>query len=419
MATPAGFSFARGNLAKLLAAPRYLLGAVRARFTPRDPRVWVIGSAFGPVDGALAFAEAARRLPEPPRLVWLAGSATEATLAREAGFDSVLGRDGREGFAATLSAGVIAVTHGFGDVNRYGISGAVVVQLWHGAPLKKLHADSPAVTNAGRLGRVPGIPRLLNWAYRRGTRQISLLPVSSSFFAPFLRSAFNLTSQQVQVLGEPRTDVLFAGTQADRLRAARALLESRLGGLGDSRVLLYAPTWRDGDPDPSVPTVGQWQRIDAFCGAFDCVLVVRPHPLGVGDYTYRSPRVRILPASVQAESMPLLWGVDVLITDYSSMLVDYAVTGRPIVLLAPDLEHYRRTRGLYVDYDWLSGGRWNGSWDEVLDELRGLCSDPAHRAAAEAHSRRLAAHFHEFSDGQGSRRVAEAAAALLADRVRS
>ena len=419
MGTSAGFSFARGNLSKLLATPRYLLGAVRARFTTRDPAVWVIGSAFGPVDGALAFARAARELPEPPRLVWLAGSAPEAARARRAGFEAVLDRDGEEGFAATLGAGVIAVTHGFGDVNRYGISGAVVVQLWHGAPLKKLHADSPAITNAGRLGRVPGMAQLLAWAYRRGTRQISLLPISSSFFAPFLQSAFNLNPQQIRVLGEPRTDVLFAGTLSDRLRAARALLDSRLGGLGDSRVLLYAPTWRDGEPDPSIPTHDQWQRIDSFCAEFDCVLVVRPHPLGVGDYTYRSPRVRILPASVQAESMPLLWGVDVLITDYSSMLVDYSVTGRPIVLLAPDLEHYRRTRGLYVDYEWLSGGRWNGSWDEVLDELRTLFMDPGHRAAAEAHSRGLAARFHEFSDGHGSRRVAEAAAALVTGRVRS
>ncbi len=419
MGTQGGFSFARGNLTKLLAAPRYLIGALRGRLTQRDPGLWVIGSAFGPCDGALAFARAARTLPVPPRLVWLAGSAPEAAAARAAGFDTVLDRDGDEGLAATLHAGLVAVTHGFGDVNRYGITGAVVVQLWHGAPLKKLHADSPAVTHAGRLGRLPGVARLLTWAYRRGTRQISLLPVSSPFFVPFLCSAFALGPEQVRVLGEPRTDMLFTGPEPKRIAASRALLESRLGPLGSSRVLLYAPTWRDGEPDPSIPTTAQWQRIDAFCAEFDCVLVVRPHPLGVGAYTHASEHVRLLPASLQAESMPLLWGVDALITDYSSMLVDHAVTQRPIVLLAPDLDHYRRSRGLYVDYHWLSGGHWNTTWDEVLEDLRALFGDQTHRAAAGAHSRELAARFHSFTDGQGARRVAEAAAALVAERFSS
>ncbi|MGB7962830.1 MAG: CDP-glycerol glycerophosphotransferase family protein [Propionicimonas sp.] len=415
MGTQGGFSFARGNLTKLLAAPRYLIGALRGRLTQRDPGLWVIGSAFGPCDGALAFARASRTLPVPPRLVWLAGSVTEAAAARAAGFDTVLDRDGEEGLAATLHAGLVAVTHGFGDVNRYGITGAVVVQLWHGAPLKKLHADSPAVTHAGRMGRLPGMARLLTWAYRRGTRQISLFPVSSPFFVPFLCSAFDLGPDRVQVLGEPRTDALFTGTESERIAASRRLLESRLGPLGSSRVLLYAPTWRDGDPDPSIPTTAQWQRIDAFGAEFDCVLVVRPHPLGVGAYTHTSEQVRLLPASLQAESMPLLWGVDALITDYSSMLVDYAVTKRPIVLLAPDLDHYRDTRGLYVDYGWLSNGRWHTSWDEVVSELRALFTDAEHRVATEAHSSDLAARFHAFDDGHNAQRVCEAAATLVAE----
>ena len=73
----AGYSFASANLRKLLAAPRYLLGGLRARTVARDPKRWVIGSAFGVGDGALAFARAARELPDPPTLTWLAGSEAE------------------------------------------------------------------------------------------------------------------------------------------------------------------------------------------------------------------------------------------------------------------------------------------------------------------------------------------------------
>ena len=233
---------------------------------------------------------------------------------------------------------------------------------------------------------------------------------------PSLCSAFDLTPAQVRVLGEPRTDVLFRGTTEQRIGTARTLLARHLGDLGARRVLLYAPTWRDGDPDPGVPTEDQWARIDAFCERFDCLLVVRPHPLGIGDYTYTSTRVRLLPASVQVESMPLLWGLAGLITDYSSMLVDFAATGEPIVFLAPDLAAYERTRGLYDDYRWLTGGTWQVDWDGVLAHLGRLFGDEAELTRAREHSARLARTFHAFTDGHSADRVCAAAAALVEDR---
>ncbi len=411
----AGFSFASGNLRKLLDAPRYLLGGLRARTAVRDPHQWVIGSAFGVADGALAFARAARELADPPTLTWLAGSEEEAAQAREAGFPHVVAKHGREGFEATLRAGLVAITHGFGDVNRYAVSGAVIVQLWHGAPLKKLHSDSPAIVGAGALGRIPPMAALTRWAYRLGSRRISLLPVSSPFFQPFLRSAFHLTDE-VRVLGEPRTDVLFRGTPDELSAAARDLLASRLGDLGESRVVLFAPTWRDGDPDPSIPTDAEWQLIEEFCERHDVILVIRPHLLGVGAYHGRTSRVRLLPPSVQPESMPLLWGAAALVTDYSSILVDYSVTGRPVVLLAPDLEWYSGTRGLYVDYAELANGCWTTSWPETLAALESVFTDPDQRAAAEQHSRGLATRFHTYTDGRSARRVAVAAADLVRQR---
>ena len=398
------FSFVRGNLDKIAALPRYLAGALQARFVRRDPRLWVIGSHFGLRDGAWRFFEAARSADPGLRLVWLTSTPDQEAQARAKGVE-FCPRDSAEGYLLTLRAGVVVVTHGFGDANRYAQSGAVIVQLWHGSPLKKLHADSPSILRLGVLGRVPGAAALLSAMYRRGNSRISLLPVAAEAFVASMCSAFTLTPAQVRALGEPRTDVLFTGTPGERRAAARALLEDGAGTLGERRVILYAPTWRDGEADPTVPTPAQWRAIEEYLDAVDGVLIVRPHPLGVGAYDHVSDRVRLLTSDRQPESMPLLWGVDALITDYSSMVFDFAVTGGPIFFLAPDLERYAATRGLYLDYADISGGSWARTWDDVLSALRNHDADPDERERRRARSASIAARFHDHRDGRSAERV--------------
>ena len=92
-------------------------------------------------------------------------------------------------------------------------------------------------------------------------------------------------------------------------------------GLPDGRVVLYAPTWRDGDADPTVPSESEWSAIEAWLAARDTTLVVRPHPHGVGDYAAgvaRCARVRMLTSATQPDITPVLPAFDALITDYSS-----------------------------------------------------------------------------------------------------
>ncbi len=83
--------------------------------------------------------------------MWLATTDRELAAARAAGFDAVA-KLSRAGLWLTLRARVLVVTHGAGDVNRYGTRGGFLVQLWHGIPLKKLHLDSPAVARSTSFG---------------------------------------------------------------------------------------------------------------------------------------------------------------------------------------------------------------------------------------------------------------------------
>ena len=385
-----GFTFAAGNARKLLALPAYAVGAVATRLVRRRPNLWVFGSGSGIGEGALPL----YRMAERHDRVWLTSSAAEAQQAEALGIASVPKASWR-GFRLTLRAGVVVVTHGFGDVNRFATRGAFVIQLWHGIPLKHIQLDAAVTFGRGILGR------LLRRAYRRSAANIDLMPAASELSAVRLRTAFGLLADRVVVTGDPRDDVMVTVTASE----ARARIEALLDGLPPT-VILYAPTWRDGEPDPAIPSAAEWDMIDAWLAAHDAALVVRPHPHGVGAYNTASERVRMLPASLERDITPLLPGFDILVTDYSSIAFDFALTGRPIAFLAPDVARYSVTRGLYEPYRSFSGDTEVATWEQLLTLLE-------HPEQLRQHSARLAETHHAFRDGQNTARVYDEAGSRL------
>ncbi|TXN31280.1 CDP-glycerol glycerophosphotransferase family protein [Lacisediminihabitans profunda] len=402
-----GFNFASGNAKKLLSLPLYALGALASLAVPRSDDRWVVGCGSGVGEGALELFLLARAKPTPPRLAWLARDDRELADARALGLDATLKSSAR-GLWLTLRARVLVVTHGFGDVNRYGTRGGFVVQLWHGIPLKLIQLDSPATMRT----RLPGARRLrgpLRRAYRAGFDGISFMPAASPLAADRLRTAFGLPASRIAVTGDPRDDVLSRGTPAERSARARELLFARLRlPPTDSTIILFAPTWRDGEADPGIPSADDWLRIDEYLLASDSVLVLRPHPHGVGDYrggVAASDRVVLLDSTGLADVTPVLPAVDVLITDYSSIALDYSLTGGPILFLAPDEESYSESRGFYEPYREFSGGREVRTWSALLGQLRRLEDDPAWAGEVRAHSADLATRHFTFQDGRNAERV--------------
>ena len=226
---------------------------------------------------------------------------------------------------------MIVITHGFGDVNRYAATGGVIVQLWHGIPLKRIGLDA-AVTTASPLPFARGIaPRVLGALYRRTQHRIRVLPAASELVRGRLESAFGLDTRRVPVTGEPRTDTLSQGTAADRRLAARARLGALLadapGVGGDTPVVLYAPTWRDGAPDPAPPNGVELAGLQTLLAQTGALLLVRSHHLGGGGGALEGPRVHGFGSEVVADITPLLPGIDALVTDYSSLAFDAALAG--------------------------------------------------------------------------------------------
>ncbi|MFN8086989.1 MAG: CDP-glycerol glycerophosphotransferase family protein [Microbacterium sp.] len=408
----ASFSFGAGNAGKLLRIPLYVFGRVVTALVPRSADLWVFGSAVGLADGAWALWREAAAQGE--RAVWLTGTDAEAALARERGIPSAPKSSWR-GFALTARAAVIVVTHGFGDVNRYSATGGVVVQLWHGIPLKRIGLDAEVTTASPVPFARRGAVLLLRALYRRTQARIRVLPAASELVRGRLESAFGLETARVPVTGEPRTDVLRTGSDAERRAHGRAAVDTLVGPFASTtRLVLYAPTWRDGGADPAAPEPSDAARIEALLDETDAVLLIRSHHLGVGDYeALRGPRVRMLGSGVVADITPLLPGFDVLVTDYSSLAFDAALAELPTVFFAPDLEAYTASRGFYGTYAEVAGDDPARNWEGVTRALRAVLTDPGALADRLRRARALSAHVHAFRDGGSTARVYRVIRGLL------
>ncbi|WGD38310.1 CDP-glycerol glycerophosphotransferase family protein [Lysinibacter sp. HNR] len=401
----ARFTFNQGNLRKLASLPLFALTAPVRWLTPRSMDRWVIGCGSGIGEGALEiYREIEQRFPEHS-LVWLTHGAEHRREARNLGIRT-LSRNSFRGWWYTVRAGTCVVTHGFGDVNRYGVMGSYLVQLWHGIPLKKLHLDSPVTTQL----RLPWpFQRIITGLYGRSTRSISLLTTASPLAATRMRSAFRLAPEQVTITGDPRNDVLFYADAATRRNRARKTIEKVLGlTLGQESLVLYAPTWRDGDPDPVSPSDREWDQLALLAEKHNLRILVRSHPLGEGDYrrgTQRSSRVHLLGAEVLSHITPVLPAYDTVITDYSSIACDFSLTGGAILWFAPDLVSYERSRGFYEPYRLTSEGSYSRDWNGLCEQLDTLYSHANAWEAACARSKRLAYRYFSFEDALSARRV--------------
>jgi CDP-glycerol glycerophosphotransferase (TagB/SpsB family) len=231
--------------------------------------------------------------------------------------------------------------------------GQVVLQTWHGTPLKRL-----------ALQREGFHPR--RWlAVLREARRWNVLLAQNPYSERIFRKAYAFRGP-IWVEGYPRNDVLVRGEDA----GVRAAL-----GIGEQeRVVLYAPTWRD-DREHIV----DFLDLDRLAAAAGAVVLVRGHSrtlmpgvdVGVpaadaGD----GAAPRVLDVTAYPDISRLLVAADALVTDYSSVMFDFTATGKPIFFFAPDLEYYRgELRGFSLDLAAHAPGPVTATQDELEEAL--------------------------------------------------
>lgn len=262
--------------------------------------------------------------------------------------------------------------------------GSVHVQTHHGTPLKFMGVDG--LLHGGRSGE--GRPRLLD---KVGTWDFSL--AANPHMTASWRTAYPGSWESLEY-GYPRNDILVnaAPEHGEWVRAELGIEPGR-------RVILYAPTHRgrgsqrfDGHLD-----------VEALTAALgpDAVVLLRTHYFY--DKTKRTSKgARVVDVSEYPIVEDLYLAADVLITDYSSAMFDYAVLDRPIVIFAADWPAYRASRGVYFDIFEVSPGLVIATQEELIERFAaGTYDDEAARQARAAFRERFCA----LEDGRASERV--------------
>ncbi len=210
-------------------------------------------------------------------------------------------------------------------------SDAVIVQLWHAeGAFKKfgLDIDQPADIRARESA---------------ANKKLSFVTCSSTGVADIYASAFGVDKSKVIPIGSPRADVLL---RADNAAELRREFEDRYPQCKGKKIVLYAPTFRD-DPalDAKFLSYFNYDEFEKTLGDTHCLLV-RLHPQVHG--TARIEGAVDVTDFKNVNDLTLI--SDVLITDYSSICMDFVLLDKPCVFFAPDLDDYTSRRPFYFDY---------------------------------------------------------------------
>lgn len=267
--------------------------------------------------------------------------------------------------------------------------GQVYVQTWHGTPLKKIGNDVPS-------GNLSISYRQL---MKREANQWDFLLAQNSYANERLKGAFGFDGEVLE-LGYPRNDSLITESVAE----FPADLRTRLGISPEQHVVLYAPTWRD-----NVRTATNHYDLVSYLDfetlhkefGTSVVVLLRGHSNTIAA-NRKFAGINVIDVSKHPDINEVMLASDSLVTDYSSIMFDYANLGRPIFVLAPDIQDYSSsTRGFYYEFEQNLPGPLLNNTGELVRILK---EDPT------AYLYRVRNYVNQFApmdDGQARSRVAD------------
>lgn len=252
-----------------------------------------------------------------------------------------------------------------------------IVQLWHGIPLK-------------RIGKL--FPGEKYWDAE--TPRYAATVCSSEQDQTIMAAAFApLAKENVWLCGLPRND-LFLKTEPELPLDYLQHLNELRRRMASRRFVLYAPTWREGEDGIYAFSSQQLTKLDEVLKKHNAALGIRAHANRRIESAFMQGSDAIFFVNDLPDVNVLLRATDVLVTDYSSIYIDFLLTGRPILHFTYDIDSYVKERGFLYEIDEAVASTWFRTFDELIARLDDALAGKATDVERYANAKRL---FHTHS----------------------
>lgn len=361
---------------------------------PKDKNLWLFGAWFGQKysDNSKYLFEYININQPNIRAVWLTSNPEVEREIKKKGFE-VYRIYSFKSILLGLRAKYAITSHAnFSDLMPFLNNKKVKsIQLWHGAPLKKIGLDDTIYTTKVSKDGLKYRLKTLILPFLK--ERIDLISAIGEEDKKHFMTAF--ATDKVEILGYPRNDGIFNKRHKD----------------DDKYItILYLPTFRNNIND-NIDLFSDYKfdlsEFDKILTSNNIRLEIKMHPVNrpeknIYQQIQKSHSIRFLN---EIDITDYLYDVDVLITDYSSVYFDFLLNGRPIIFSPFDYDSYLyKDRALYYNYNEVTPGPKCYNWKDILDWILKFKESPSLYKEDREKIRNM---FHLYQDSQSSERVYE------------
>lgn len=323
-----------------------------------DSHIWLFSSTDNShynYNSRYLFEYVKENLPEITPLFVINDPELRNSLSSKYGKQHFIETESIQGIRQALSAGVWFTSAGLPAYGTGLHKKRLIINLWHGVPLKKIALLDPNLKKAARI-----------YFKKIFSENYTCILTTSHELIPLMARSFAVSEDKIKVWGQPRNDGMFQKNDC------RKILGQLFPDLPEyTKTVLYAPTFRDYGQVQLFPFKDFDQKqLEAFLDEKNMLLFIRTHVAEQGSAApYLGKRIRFL-GNEQAEDVTGILNIfDCLITDYSSIYIDYLLTDKPMIFLPYDRQQYLDGRGMNFDYDDVTPGPKPETFNDFLDAL--------------------------------------------------
>jgi len=265
-----------------------------------------------------------------------------------------------KGIKRVLNAGVWFTSAGLPSYGLRLNKKRLIINLWHGVPLKKIALLEEKVSKVNKV--------YFKYIF---SKNYSFIITTSNKLISVMQKSFGVDKNKIKVLGQPRNDVLYIEKEKKQVLQK---LYSQLPSY--TKAILYAPTYRDNGETVLFPFKDfDMVKLNEFLKKNDMIIFIRSHQSDNSKVINFGNRVKFINEDIEEDIMNIINIFDLLITDYSSIYIDFLLMNKPIMFLPYDKNQYLEERGFNFNYDDVTPGPKPSNLTEFMDELSLLIKD--------------------------------------------